>query len=100
MHKTRKSRYEDEYIPRQKWERKNLFPSTESVIYEQTGIPADQIYKRLTLEQIGRRKDKVLFDYLETYDDGKAVNTNVKSKAGLSQEQKDLLAYIKENKNV
>lgn len=98
LHKVWTSKYDDEEEPKQKGERKQLFQNTEQIIYEMTGIPINEIHNILTIEQIGRWLDKARFDYYETFDAGKAINTNVRSKMGLSQEQKDLLDYIKNTK--
>lgn len=98
MHKTRKSKYEDEDTPKQKWERKQLFQTSQEIVSKMTNIPVNEVYDKLTMEQVWWRLDKARFDYYETFEAWQAVNTNVRSKMWLSAEQKDLLAYIKANK--
>lgn len=99
MHKVWKSKYHDEDTPKQKWERKQLFQTSQEIISKMTNIPVNEVYEKLTMEQVWRWLDKARFDYYETFEWWQAINTNVKSKMWLSQEQKALLDYIKANKN-
>ena len=98
IHKNRESKYSDEHEAKQKWSRKQLFQNSLFVLSDMTWIPTDKIYKRLTMEQIGWMMDKAKHDYYDTFEDGQAVNLSVKVKMGISEEQKDLLDYIKATK--
>ena len=50
------------------------------MICEKTKIPLDEIYSRLTMEQIGRWFDRMTFEYYESFDEGKLVNARLKAK--------------------
>jgi len=47
------------------------------VLVKKTGISIDELYERLTMEQIGWYMDKVVYDNYETFKEGKAINTKV-----------------------
>jgi hypothetical protein len=98
LHPLRKSIYSSSDIPKIKWHkpRKWLFTNEKEVIYSKTWIPTDEIYKRLTMEQIWWYLDKIVFDNYELFKEGKAINDRLFAKNGwLSEEDQKLLDFIK-----
>lgn len=65
LHKQRKSVYTGIQPPKQKVVSTVLFDNSYTAITEATHIPSDEIYKRLTFEQLIRRIDKLRFDSYE-----------------------------------
>jgi len=57
-----------------------MFSISKEMICEKTKIPLDEIYSRLTMEQIGRWFDRMTFEYYESFDEGKLVNARLKAK--------------------
>ena len=102
-HPTRKSVYEWTNQPKINWKkpRSSLFTNEKEVIYEKTGIPANKVYDTLTMEQVGRYLDKVVFEYYEMFDEGKKINDKIMFKFGktwLSEQDKKDLEFIKSQK--
>lgn len=99
LHPTRKSMYSEQDIPKIKWKNIDPYPFDNhyEVICKKTLIPIDQLYDRLTMEQIWWYLDKIVYDNYETFKEGKAINKKVMTKWGLSDEQKRDLEIIKQN---
>jgi hypothetical protein len=92
--------YKDKELPKIKWKknRTSLFPNDRESIYKKTGIPTDKIYDTLTMEQIWWYIDKIVYDVYETFPEGQAINDTIGKKAWLSEEDKQLLEFIKSQK--
>lgn len=97
LHTVRESAYEWKNIAKPKWYRKSVFIGWDIHIYKETWIPIDEINNRLTLEQKGWWSDKLLFDYYETFDEGKKVNSSIRSDQWLSEQEQKLLDYMTNN---
>ena len=101
LHPTRKSVYKNTDTPKinGKKPRPNIFPNDLDVIHEKTGIPTDQIYDRLTMEQIWWYLDKVVFWFYEQFDEGKKINDRLTRKDWwLTEQDKKDLEFIKSQK--
>jgi len=99
LHPIRKSIYEWTNKPKIKWKPHKDYPFDNhyEVIREKTGIPIDQIYDRLTMEQVLRYIDKIVYDSYETFKEWQAINSMLMTKGWLSDEQKRKLDIIKQN---
>jgi len=97
LHPLRKSIYSDTKSPSIWWKKPKPYPFDNhlEVLVKKTGISIDELYDRLTMEQIGRYMDKVVYDNYETFKEGKAINTKIMSKWWLSEEQNKDLDIIK-----
>lgn len=76
IHIVRKSVYLDTKSPKINWKspRSSIFPNDKEAIYKKTWIPTNKIYDVLTMEQVWRYLDKIVFEYYENFDEWKAVN--------------------------
>lgn len=95
-HKSYESKYKWVQEPYIKNKRINVFDSSLFIIKDMTGIPVDEVKKRLTYEQIGFIYDKARFDYYETFETWKQVNTSIKA-WNLDDWQRQLLEQIKKD---
>lgn len=101
LHPTRNSVYEWYSVPTKvngKPQRPYLFSGSNESLKEQTGIPTDEVYNRLTLEQVGRYTDASIFKSYETFDEWQSINNQIKSKMWLSEQQKKDLDFIRKNR--
>ena len=76
----------------------NLFDNHYEVIAQKTGIPMDQLYDRLTTEQIGRYLDKTVYESYEMFKEWQAINAKIASLQWLNTEQQKALDIIKNNR--
>lgn len=97
LHPLRKSIYSDTKPAKVNWKKPKDYPFDNhlEVIAKKTGIAIDELYDRLTIEQIGWYIDKVVYDSYEMFKEWKAINDKIRSKWGLSDEQKKDLEIIK-----
>ena len=107
LHKQRVSVYKDLPTPTRKsnWKEKKvrvLFDNSYTAITEATHIPSDEIYKRLTFEQLVRWIDKLRYDSYATFDEGMEVNNMIKDESeierirDINQEIEDDFSYLNE----
>ena len=102
-HKIRESVYSPSDSPKinGKRPRSSLFTNEKEAIFEKTGIPAHKVYDELTMEQIGRYLDKIVFEYYEMFDEGKKINDKLLVKSWelwLTKQDKADLEFIKSQK--
>lgn len=99
LHPIRKSMYSWTDKPKinGKTQKDYPFDNHYEVISQKTLIPIDQLYDRLTMEQIWRYIDKIVYDAYETFKEWKAINMKVSNKWWLSDSQKRDLEIIKQN---
>jgi len=97
LHPLRKSMYTDTKSPSIWWKKPKPYPFDNhlEVLVKKTGISIDELYERLTMEQIGWYMDKVVYDNYETFKEGKAINTKVMAQWWLTAEQNKDLDIIK-----
>jgi hypothetical protein len=95
LHRFRDSIYKN--APSPKWEKTRPYPFENmfDAIAKKALIPVDEIYDRLTMEQLWRYSDKIVYDSYETFPEGKTVNIYVMTKKWLTEEQKNDLEIIK-----
>ena len=94
LHPIRQSLYEWKEIAKPKRYKKVVFGGWDNQLYKETGIPLDQIDKRLTLEQKCRWYDKLLFDYYDTFDNGKRVNSIIRGEQWITDREQQLLDHM------
>jgi len=99
LHPIRKSMYEWTQVPTIDGKKQKDYPFDNhyEVIAKKTLIPLDQLYQRLTMEQIGRYIDKIVYDAYETFKEGRAINMKLVQKWWLSEDQKRDLEIIRKN---
>lgn len=76
----------------------NPFDNHLEVICKKTGIAMDQLYDRLTTEQIGRYLDKTVYESYEMFKEWQAINMKVIASQWLDISQKRDLDIIKNNR--
>lgn len=99
LHPIWKSMYDWTQVPTIDWKKQKDYPFDNhyEVIVKKTLIPIDQLYERLTMEQIGRYIDKIVYDAYETFKEGRAINLKLIQKWWLSEDQKRDLEIIRQN---
>lgn len=92
-HKLRKSIYQETQMPKVNGKMLKPYPFDNhyEVIAKKTWIPIDQLYDRLTTEQIWWYLDKIVYDSYENFPEGRAINAKIAMQKWLTKEQqKDL----------
>lgn len=100
LHKTSKSVFENIIVPKQKGETPSIFDNSMDCLIDKTLIPIDEIYNRLTLEQIIFILDKARYDVNENFKEWKSANSSVRAKQWLSEKQKTALQIIQEQEEM
>ena len=97
LHPLRKSIYSDTKPAKINWKKPKDYPFDNhlEVIAKKTGIAIDELYERLTMEQIGWYIDKVVYDSYEMFKEWKSINEKIMSKGGLDKDQQKDLDIIK-----
>jgi hypothetical protein len=96
-HRFRETIYKNVSIKAVNWEKTRPYPFENmfDTIAKNTLIPIDQVYDRLTMEQIWRYSDKITYDNYETFDEWKTANKQVMIQWWLTKEQQEDLELIK-----
>jgi len=82
------------------WHKRNVFWSNNEALSKITSIPIDQLDKRLTMEQKQWRSDKAIYDYYETFKQWKRVNSLVRGKMPLTEQETELIEHIKRDREM
>lgn len=100
LHKQRETLYEWS-IPKPKGSWKALFHQSIKNLSDYTGVSMDKVTQCFTSEQIWYYNDCMTWDYLQSFKEWEAYNQNlyVKNAGWLSDEQKDLLEFLKSKKD-
>lgn len=97
LHPLRKSIYTDTKPAKVNGKKPKDYPFDNhlEVIAKKTGIAIDELYDRLTMEQIGWYIDKVVYDSYEMFKEWKAINDKIANKWWLDKQQQHDLETIK-----
>lgn len=96
-HKFRETIYKNVSVKAVNWEKTRPYPFENmfDTIAKNTLIPIDEVYDRLTMEQLWRYSDKIIYDNYETFQEWKTANIQAMMQWWLSKEQQEDLELIK-----
>lgn len=94
----RKSLYTNMEHVSNNWNKRNVFSAGDEILAKMTWLPIDELNNRLTMEQKQRRHDKATYDYYETFKKWQEVNSLVRGKMPLTEEEVDLIEHVKKDR--